>query len=94
MVGLTSPAVCLLTVALLVAASNNEDFGFDVSEDLEVEVSEKDVQAMPLPPRKQKGIPDVTVAVGKLLQFTVPPDAFAGTVLQLEVFTSYPIHHT
>lgn len=90
MVGLTSPAVCLLTVVLLVAASNNEDFGFDVSEDLEVEVSEKDVQAMPLPPRKQKGIPDVTVAVGKLLQFTVPSDAFAGTVLQLEVFTSYP----
>lgn len=90
MVGLTSPAVCLLTVALLVAASNNEDFGFDVSEDLEVEVSEKDVQAMPLPPRKQKGIPDVTVAVGKLLQFTVPSDAFAGTVLHLEVKNPLP----
>lgn len=91
MVGLTSVAVCLATAALLVAASNNDDFGFDLSDDLEVEISE--TPAPPpshLPPRKLKGVPDVTAEAGKLLQFTVPDDAFVGNVARLEVKSPLP----
>lgn len=89
MIGISSAAVCL---ALLVIATRADDFGFDLSEsdDLEVEISGQDVNPAALepphqPPRKLKGIPDVTAEAGKLLQFTIPDNAFAGFVARLEV---------
>lgn len=66
------------------------------SDDLEVDLTEQDVSAGGAmitssdPPRKLRGIPDVTAEAGKLLQFTVPGDAFTGNVLRLQVTSPLP----
>lgn len=73
--------VCaLISVCAGVAPNSNDDFGFEIGEDLVVELAQP-----PPAPIKLKGIPDVQAQVGKLLRFKIPDDSFRGNVVKLEV---------
>lgn len=75
---------------------SESQIAFSDSDDLEVDLTEQDVSAGGAvitssdPPRKLRGIPDVTAEAGKLLQFTVPGDAFTGNVQRLQVTSPLP----
>lgn len=78
-----------MAVGLQGATSEGEDdFAFDVGEDLVVELTEPPAaqpHGGPRPVAKLKGMPDITAEVGKMLEFTIPRDAFQGEIVKYEV---------
>lgn len=56
----------------------DEDFAFDVSDDLEVEFP-------PDTPKKIWGMTDITATVGRVFHLAIPKDSFGDSVKRYEV---------
>ncbi|KAF5283842.1 hypothetical protein FQA39_LY04662 [Lamprigera yunnana] len=72
-------AFLVLQATLLVccALALDEDFGFDVSDDLEVEFPAET-------PKKLRGITDINAFVGRVFHLAIPKDTFGDTVKSYE----------
>lgn len=66
-----------VTLASLVSSNHEEDFAFDISDDLEVELDGGQL-------RKWNNR-EIVARVGKTFHLVIPKDAFEGTVEKFEV---------